>query len=206
MYISTLWLCSKYTCETEKGLTSFFVLLGWPYELKCRNGHLNFSVKACIVIFELCLCCLFTFSTFTMHVLITPHIAHFSQCTHTHFAYHFQRAQLLLSELEIGKNLPCAFRCCCWCCLKCLSICNCHFTIYFCFGGVANASRHCSSTWHLALATWHLALSHIEVDFAFLKYLCGLLWAQSAWTWHRLRLWAELEPATTTIVVQFIFI
>lgn len=144
----------------------------------------------------------------TSHISLSVH-------THTHFAYHFQRAQLLLSELEIGKNLPWAFRCCycrccCWCCLKCLSICNCHFTIYFCFGGVAHASRHCS-TRHSALGTCNLTLgivSHIEVDFAFLKYLCGLrkLWAQSAWawTWHRLR--AELEPATTTIVVQFIFI
>lgn len=71
---------------------------------------------------------------------------------------------------------------------------------------------------HLALATWHLALwSRIEVDFAFLKYffffvfiyIYGLrkLWAQSAWTWPRLWLRAELQkPATTTIVVQFIFI
>lgn len=60
-----------------------------------------------------------------------------------------------------------------------------------------------------ALGTCNLTLgivSRSEVDFAFLKYLCGLrkLWAQSAWTWHRHR--AELEPATTTIVVQFIFI
>lgn len=146
--------------------------------------------------------------------------------THTHFALHFQRAQLLLSELEIWKNVLSTFRCyccCCrWCCLKCLSICNCQFTIFFLLFagggevGVAHAKRRdaaalgtCNLTLGIVVSYWsRFCIFEMFFFFVFI-YIYGLrkLWAQSAWTWPRLWLRAELQkPATTTIVVQFIFI